>query len=40
MTDASAAMQGLGNAFKNLPVPTEAEKQLLAKYKEDLMNLE
>ena len=40
MTDASAAMQGLGNAFKHLPVPTEAEKQLLAKYKDDLMNLE
>ena len=40
MTDASAAMQGLDNAYKYLPVPTEAEKQLLEKYREALMNLE
>ena len=39
MTAASAAMQGLDNAYKNLPVPTEAEKNLLAKYREVLTNL-
>lgn len=40
MTAASAAMQGLENAYKNLPVPTEAEKTLLAKYKDQLMSVE
>ena len=40
MTAASAAMQGLENAYKYLPVPTESEKALLAQYKEQLMSLE
>ena len=40
MTDASAAMQGLDKAYKYLPVPTEAEKGLLAKYREELLSLE
>jgi hypothetical protein len=39
MSAASAAMQGLDNAYKYLPVPTEAEKALMAKYSEELMNL-
>ena len=40
MTAVSAAMQGLANAYKNLPVPTEAEKALLAQYKDELMSVE
>lgn len=40
MTAVSAAMQGLDNATKNLPVPTDAEKALLAKYKDELMSIE
>jgi hypothetical protein len=40
MAAASAAMQGLDQAYKNLPVPTEAEKALLAQYKDQLMYVE
>lgn len=40
MTAASEAMQGLENAYRYLPVPTEAEKTLLAKYKDALIGLE
>lgn len=36
----SAAMEGMEEAYKHLPVPTDAEKVLLAKYKDQLMNLE
>jgi hypothetical protein len=36
----AAAMQGLENSNKHLPVPTDSEKALLAKYKDQLMNLE
>jgi len=40
MTAVSAAVQGLDNAYKNLPVPTGAEKALLAQYKDELMSVE
>ena len=36
----SAAMEGMEDAYKHLPVPTDAEKALLTKYKDQLMNLE
>jgi hypothetical protein len=36
----NAAMEGMEDAYKHLPVPTDAEKALLAKYKDQLMNLE
>ena len=36
----AAAMQGLNNSYKELPVPTASEKILLAKYNNQLMNLE
>jgi len=40
MTDGTLAMQGMEDAYRNLPVPTDAEKALLAKYAAQLMNLE
>ena len=40
MAAASATMKGLDNAYKNLPVPTAAEKALLAQYKDQLMSVE
>ena len=39
MAAASATMQGLDQAYKNLPVPTKAEKALLVKYKDQLMHV-
>jgi hypothetical protein len=36
----AAAMQGLDNSYKELPVPTASEKILLVKYNNQLMNLE
>ena len=36
----AAAMEGLDKAYKNLPVPTEEEKKLLAKYQDQLMDIE
>ena len=40
MEAGAAAMQGLDNSYKHLPVPTDSEKMLLAKYNDQLMNLE
>lgn len=40
MEAGAAAMQGLSDSYKYLPVPTEAETMLLAKYNDQLMNLE
>jgi hypothetical protein len=40
MEAGAAAMQGLDNAYKHLPVPADSEKMLLAKYNDQLMNLE
>jgi len=40
MAAGAAAMQGLDNSVKHLPVPTDSEKTLLAKYNDQLMNLE
>ena len=36
----AAAMQGLDNFYKELPVPTDSEKALLVKYKNQLMDME
>jgi hypothetical protein len=36
----AAAMQGLNNSYKELPVPTDTEKALLVKYKNQLMHME
>lgn len=36
----AAAMEGLDKAYKNLPVPTEEEKKLLAKYQDQLVDIE
>ena len=36
----AAAMQGLDNSYKELPVPTASEKILLVKYNNQLMNME
>jgi len=36
----AAAMQGLNNFYKELPVPTDTEKALLLKYKNQLMQME
>ena len=36
----AAAMQGLNNSYKELPVPTASEKILLVKYNNQLMNME
>ena len=36
----AAAMQGLNNFYKELPVPTDTEKSLLLKYKNQLMQME
>ena len=36
----AAAMQGLDNSYKELPVPTASEKILLVKYNNQLMSLE
>ena len=40
MEAGAAAMQGLDNSYKELPVPTASEKILLVKYNNQLMNLE
>ncbi len=40
MTAGAAAMQGIDNSYKHLPVPTDSEKILLVKYNDQLMNLE
>jgi Xaa-Pro aminopeptidase len=40
MEAGAAAMQGLNDSYKHLPVPSDSEKALLAKYNEQLMNLE
>jgi hypothetical protein len=40
MAAGAAAMQGLDNSVKHLPVPTDSEKILLAKYNDQLLNLE
>jgi len=40
LTAASGAMQGMEDSYRHLPVPTDAEKALLAKYHDQLMNLE
>jgi hypothetical protein len=40
MEAGAAAMQGLDNAYKHLPVPADSEKMLLTKYNDQLMNLE
>ena len=40
MEASAAAMQGVDNSYKYLPVPTDSEKILLAKYNNQLMNLE
>ena len=40
MEAGAGAMQGLSDSFKYLPVPTETETMLLAKYNDQLMNLE
>jgi hypothetical protein len=36
----AAAMEGLDNAYKHLPVPTDAEKTLLTKYEAQLQEIE
>jgi len=36
----AAAMQGINNSYKELPVPTDSERMLLVKYNSQLMNLE
>lgn len=36
----SSALAGMEESYKNLPVPTETEKTLIAKYKDRLMELE
>jgi len=40
MAAGAAAMQGIDNSYKHLPVPTDSEKTLLIKYNDQLMNLE
>jgi len=40
MAAGAAAMQGLNNTVEHLPVPTDSEKILLAKYNDQLLNLE
>ena len=40
MAAGAAAMQGLDNSIKHLPLPTDSEKILLAKYNNQLMNLD
>ena len=40
MASGAAAMQGIDNSYKHLPVPTDSEKTLLIKYNDQLMNLE
>ena len=40
MEAGAAAMQGLDESYKELPEPTDSERILLVKYKEQLMNLE
>ena len=40
MEAGAAEMQGLNKSYKHLPVPTDAEKILLVKYNDQLMNLE
>ncbi|MDH3390625.1 MAG: hypothetical protein OEL85_02370 [Desulfobulbaceae bacterium] len=40
MAAGAAAMQGIDNSYKHLPVPTDSEKILLVKYNDQLMNLE
>ncbi len=40
MAAGAAAMQGLDNSIKHLPLPTDSEKILLVKYNDQLMNLE
>lgn len=40
MAAGAAAMQGIDNSYKHLPVPTDSEKALLIKYNDQLMNLE
>jgi hypothetical protein len=40
MEAGAAAMQGLNDSYKYLPVPTDSEKILLVKYNDQLMNLE
>jgi hypothetical protein len=36
----AAAMQGLNNSYKELPAPTDSERALLVKYKNQLMHME
>jgi hypothetical protein len=40
LTEGSVAMQSMEDSYRNLPVPTGNEKALLAKYNDQLMNLE
>ena len=40
MAAGAAAMQGIDNSYKHLPVPTDSEKIVLIKYNDQLMNLE
>ncbi len=40
MTEGSVAMQNMEDSSRNLPVPTGTEKALLAKYNDQIMNLE
>lgn len=40
MEAGAVAMQGLDNSYKKLPVPTDSERILLAKYNDQLMNME
>lgn len=40
MQAGAAAMQGINDSYKDLPVPTDSEKLLLVKYNNQLMNLE
>ncbi|MBW2465758.1 MAG: hypothetical protein JRF02_00515 [Deltaproteobacteria bacterium] len=40
LTASGAAMAELDRSYKHLPMPTDAEKELLEKYKSQLMNLE
>lgn len=39
MAAGAAAMQGIDESYKELPAPTDTEKKLLAKYNDQLMNL-
>ena len=40
MAAGAVAMQGQEDSYRNLPVPTDTEKALLAKYNDQLMHLE